>query len=411
MDDPSAPERLHVHLDPLGGLAGDMFIAALLHAFPEHEALVIAAAETVSGASCRLLPAHDHVLTGARFEARLDEADHHHHHHHAHAAWRDIRAQIEASALAPAIQERAIDIFTHLARAEARVHGIRVDDVTFHEVGAADSVADITGAAVLIEALGCASWSVSPLPLGGGRVRSQHGMLPVPAPATALLLEGFETIDDGISGERVTPTGAAILRHLGCVPRQGLGGRLARSGHGFGTRSLPGMSNVLRVLAFEPAAEPMRDTHRELAVIGFEVDDQSAEDLALGLDRLRGLPGVHDALQMPAFGKKGRMATHIQVLARPEALEAAIEACFRETTTIGLRTHLVQGRALPREITTVAVEGRPMRVKHVARPGGLTGKVEADDLRSLPGRAARERHRAQAEAMTEAGMEDETSHG
>jgi uncharacterized protein (TIGR00299 family) protein len=399
-DNEAAPERLHVHLDPLGGLAGDMFIAALLHAFPEHEAAVMMAAETVSGAPCCLLPAKDSVLTGARFKVGA-EPHHHDHRHHAHSSWRDIRVRIEASALAPGVQARAIDIFGHLAAAEARVHGIAVDAVEFHEVGAVDSIADIAGAALLIEALHGASWSVGALPLGGGLVRTQHGMLPVPAPATALLLEGFETIDDGITGERVTPTGAAILRHLGCVPRQGLNAKLARSGLGFGTRTLPGTSNVLRVLAFERASQPVQNTHRDLAVINFEVDDQSAEDLAMGLDRLRGLDGVHDTLQMPVFGKKGRMATHVQVLVRPDALEALVEACFCETTTIGLRTHLVQGRALARDSRTVSVDGVALRVKRVMRPGGRTGKVEADDLRGLPGRAAREQRRRLAEAQAE----------
>ena len=388
---------LHLHLDPLGGLAGDMFIAALLDAFPAHAGMVIAAIGAVTDTPCRLVPARDHALTGARFAV---EAEHHHHHHdhHHHVPWRDIRARIEAAALAPGIQARAIDIFAHLARAEARVHGIAVEDVEFHEVGAEDSIADIIGAAALIEALQPATWSTAPLPLGGGQVRTRHGMLPVPAPATALLLEGFETVDDGIPGERVTPTGAAILRHLMPVPRRG--GRLAGSGHGFGTRALPGMSNVLRLLAFETAPE---ETHRRLAVIGFEVDDQSAEDLAIGLDRLRAADGVHDALQMPAFGKKGRMATHVQVLARPDALESVIEACFLETATIGLRVHLVEGRALPRSMHQVSVEGAALRVKRVERPGGRTGKAEAEDLRALPGRAARERHRRAAETGAEHG--------
>lgn len=410
-DFPGAPERLgpeqslagrlHLHLDPVGGLAGDMFVASLLHAFPAHEGAVLDAIRQMVDAPCRLLPAGDGVLTGARFE--VDTHDHHnHHHHHDHASWSGIRRRIESAGLPAGVKHRAIDIFTHLAQAEARVHGIAPEEVTFHEVGAADSIADILAAAALIEAIAPASWSVSPLPLGAGLVRTQHGMLPVPAPATALLLEGFETVDDGIPGERVTPTGAAILRHLMPVPRKGLGGRLLRSGHGFGTRTLPGMSNVLRVLAFETEAAA-GETHRALAVIGFEVDDQSAEDLAIGLDRLRDLPGVHDALQMPVFGKKGRMATHVQILTRPDAVDAVIEACFRETTTIGLRTHLVDSRTLPRAIETVSAFGAALRVKRVERPGGATGKAEAEDLRALPGRAARERHRRAAEAAAEAG--------
>jgi uncharacterized protein (DUF111 family) len=277
-----------------------------------------------------------------------------------------------------------------------------------------DSLADIVAAASLIaahaDADGDASWSCAPLPLGGGRVNTAHGPLPVPAPAVALLLEGFVVIDDGIGGERVTPTGAAILRHLHAHAPPPAGARtLLGTGLGFGTRSLPGLANVLRVLVAQrrPVAPSDAPAYRELAVVSFEVDDQSPEDLAAGLERVRALRGVHDALQMPAFGKKGRMAAHIQVLAAPEALAAVVDACFRQTTTIGLRTQIVQGRTLPRHAAEVAVQGRAVRVKRVARPGGATGKAEADDLRDVAGQAERARLRQQAERMAEQDLADE----
>ena len=397
----------HVHLDPVGGVAGDMFAAALLDACPEHEAGTVAAAARVSGVHCRVLRHGDGVLTGVRFS--VDAAQPHGHEHHHHTAWRDIRPRIEAAGLPTAVERHTVGIFRLLADAEARVHGIEPEAVTFHEVGAADSIADIVAAAWLIAAMGEVSWSCGPLPLGSGRVRTAHGTMPVPAPATAILLQGFETLDDGVPGERVTPTGAAILRHLGCAAGTGrTPRRLARTGLGFGTRSLPGLSNCLRVLVFEeqPAATPAG--HRELGVIAFEVDDQSAEDLAAGLDRLRGVEGVHDVLQMPAFGKKGRMATHVQVLARPAALDVVVEACFRETTTIGLRTQIVQGVALPRRFAEVGVDGRRLTVKLVERPGGWTGKAEADDALAVPGHAARARLRRRAEEKAEAPDADES---
>lgn len=142
-------------------------------------------------------------------------------------------------------------------------------------------------------------------------------------------------------------------------------------------------------------------------MISFEVDDQSGEDLATGLERLRAMPGVHDVLQMTAFGKKSRLAVHVQVLAAPGALDDVVEACFRETTTIGLRTHLVEGRALARRFATVEVEGHSMTVKLVDRPGedgatSLTGKAEADHLRSIASHAARARLRQQAERLAAA---------
>ncbi|MDR3538525.1 MAG: LarC family nickel insertion protein [Acetobacteraceae bacterium] len=414
----------HLHLDPLGGMAGDMFVAALLDAFPDHAAAVADAATALSGVACRLEGYRDAVLTGARFDVaapaaqhhiaapaaqhRHDHdhnADHHHdhdHHDHPHTAWRDIRRLIAGSTVPPEVQRHATGIFTHLAEAEAQVHGVAVDDVAFHEVGNADSIADIVAAAWLIAAFPNATWSVGPIPLGSGRVRTAHGMLPVPAPATALLLQGLPTIDDGIPGERVTPTGAAILRHLAPAPRQGLRGSIARTGIGFGTRVLPGMSNVVRVLAFTaPHDDAVQGQHRELAVIAFEVDDQSPEDLAAGLDRLRALAGVHDVLQMPAFGKKGRMTVHVQVLARPDAAEAAMEACFRETTTIGLRLHAVQGRALKRRMHDVQVAGATLRVKSVDRPGGRTSKAEADDVLAHAGHATRARLRRTAERIAD----------
>jgi hypothetical protein len=389
----------HFHLDAMGGIAGDMFTAALLNAFPEHESAVIAAAQGVAGVPCRVVAHNDGVLAGVRFCVDPPpEPD-----HHPHAAWRDVRARLESAPLPEAVRGHAVGIFGHLAQVEARVHGLTPDEVAFHEVGAVDSLADIVAASWLIEAVGPGRWSVSPLPLGGGRVETAHGPMPVPAPATALLLEGFAMVDDGIAGERVTPTGAAILRYLGCGARPRAPGRLGRSGIGFGTRRLNGLSNVLRVLAFDDAADDPAVPHRQLAVIGFEVDDQSAEDLALGLDRVRTLPDVHDVLQMPAFGKKGRLVTHVQVLARPEAAEAVAQACFSETTTIGLRINLVQGRALAREGREVAVAERQLRVKVVDRLGGRTGKAEADDVRDVTGHAARTRLRRRAELLAESG--------
>ena len=392
----------HIHLHPLGGAAGDMFVACLLDAFPEHRAAAIAAAESLAHVGCRLLSHEDGTLTGSRFA--VEDAPHGGSHGHSHAHWRSIRARLEDSTLAPAVRAHAVGIFAALAEAEGRVHGVPADAVTFHEVGAADSIADIVAAAAVIEAVGPARWSVASLPLGGGTVQAAHGTMPVPAPATALLLEGFPMHDDGIAGERVTPTGAAILRYLGCGAAAPVRSTLRRSGYGFGTRRLPGVPNCLRALVFEEAAAVGASGHRELAVIGFEVDDQSGEDLATGLDRLRAVPGVHDVLQMAAFGKKGRLAVHVQVLAAPDALDAAVEACFRETTTIGLRTYLVEGRALPRRFATVAVEGQETAVKLVERPGEdggvvVTGKAEADHLRPVASHAARTRLRREAEQL------------
>ena len=402
----------HIHLDPLGGAAGDMFVAAMLACFPEHREDAIGAAQRLAGVACRLVEHDDGILTGSRFE--VDAPDPHHDHgrgcghghdhghDRGHVHWRELHARLAGSELPQPVRVQAIGIFSILAEAEARVHGVAADEVMFHEVGAADSVADIVAAAWLIVGVGAASWSVASLPIGSGWIRTAHGTMPVPAPATALLLEGAAMHDDGVPGERVTPTGAAILRHLDCFASARPPGVLRRSGLGFGTRRLPGMSNCLRVLVFETGASAPVGEHRELAVITFEVDDQSGEELGAGLERVRAAAGVHDVIQMAAYGKKGRLATHVQVLARPDALDAVIGLCFEETATIGLRTQLVQARALPRRLVEVPVQGQAVRVKLVERPGGVSGKAEADDVLGLAGQAPRKRLRRAAEAEAEA---------
>jgi uncharacterized protein (DUF111 family) len=164
--------------------------------------------------------------------------------------------------------------------------------------------------------------------------------------------------------------------------------RLLRSGYGFGTKVFRGLSNVLRVLVFENvSAEAGTD---RVAVIAFEVDDQSPEDLAIALDHLRAHPAVLDVLQVPAFGKKGRMTAHIQVLAQPEGVDQIIDACFDETATLGLRCQIVERRLLERRQETVEAGGRRLRVKLAQRPGFTTAKVESDDLLNVRGgRAAR----------------------
>lgn len=445
---------MHIHLDPVGGVAGDMFAATLLDAFPERgEALAAELADSRLHeiVTVRSEPFTDGVLRGRRFHTtpasggaqgrgpgyvhhhdhgthphphtgtsqegggrRTGAAgDHHghengdgHHEHphdhgHPHRRFADIRAWLGESGLAGPVAERAAAIFTVLAEAEAEVHGIPVEDVTFHEVGAWDSIADVVCAAWLIDSLAPASWSSAPLPLGGGLVRTAHGMLPVPAPATALLLRGFPSRHDGVEGERVTPTGAAILRHLEpAFDLAGLEGRIARTGHGFGTRRLPGMSNVLRALILDRAEGSVAWREETIGICSFEVDDQTAEDLAVGLDRLRAADGVLDVIQAPAFGKKGRMVASVRVLARPGARERVIERCFAETATLGVRWETVRRAALEREAAVADVAGEPVRIKRTRRAGGgVTIKAEMDDVASADGgRAGREERRRQAES-------------
>ena len=456
---------MHIHLDPVGGVAGDMFAAALLDAFSERaEALAAGLAE------CRLHeivrvrsePFTDGILRGRRLHTapasgggsdRGAGRTHHaggagpgssrggegnpggghahepgpepgrhlggHPHagaggsghagsgdpgvHHPHRRFAEIREWLRESGLSGPVAERATAIFSVLAEAEAEVHGIAVEDATFHEVGAWDSIADVVCAAWLIDSLEPVTWSCAPLPLGGGQVRTAHGRLPVPAPATALLLRGFPTFHDGVDGERVTPTGAAILRHLDpAFDPAGRSGRIARTGHGFGSRRLPGMSNVLRVLVLDPARGGGAWREEAIGVCSFEVDDQTPEDLAVGLDRLRATDGVLDVVQTPSFGKKGRMVASVRVLARPGARERVIERCFAETATLGVRWQSVRRAALEREEAVADVAGEPIRIKRTHRAGGeVTVKAEMDDVANANadgGRTGREERRRRAES-------------
>lgn len=376
----------HIRFEPIGGVAGDMLVGALLDAFPDAWPAVSQAVEvaTRGEAKATLEPWRDHTLAGKRFEVATAVA------RHEHRRLREIEALLGEAAISPAIRDHAAGIFRVLAEAEGRVHGIEPGEVTFHEVGALDSIADIVAAAALIDHLRGASYSISPLPLGSGRVETAHGTLPVPAPAVVELLRDFVVHDDGIAGERVTPTGAAILKYLAPTCEAPPKGRLVGGGLGFGTRRLPRISNVLRVLVLEPTAGSGDVIWRseQVALIAFEVDDQSPEDLALALDRLRAVEGVLDVLQAPVMMKKGRIGATVQVLATPESETRVIAACFDETTTIGLRHSLIERAVLPRRLTKQAENGP--RLKIVQRPGGRrTAKAESDDLAVLRGQKSR----------------------
>ena len=362
----------HIHLDPVGGIAGDMFIAAILDGRPDlasHLENVLASLQLKQTLHIEQIAHTNGVLTGSRYSIREDEKSHHHHND-----FKQIRTLIQSSGLSTEVKVRAINIFEHLARAEARVHGTSFDEVSFHEVGALDSIVDIVFAAFLIEKLGPCSWSVGAVPMGAGRTMSQHGIIPLPAPATLLLLEDLPVFDDGVKGERVTPTGAAILKHL-APSRSGpiSSMRLSCSGTGFGTAELSGLPNILRAIFFEPHE---KETADRVTVFNFEIDDQTAEDLAVGLENLRTIEGVLDVTVSSVVGKKGRQANHVQLLGEPGAKQRIFDACFAQTTTLGIRHHAVERRILERQQVRIGDVG----VKIANRPSGPTAKAEMADL-------------------------------
>jgi len=210
-------------------------------------------------------------------------------------------------------------------------------------------------------------------------------MLPVPAPATAALLTGFSWRDDGVGGERVTPTGAAILRHLigpngggpsgsGASPT----GRLVSTGCGAGTRTLPGLPNVVRALVF--AAEQGHPGREQVTILSFEIDDMTGEEIAVAADRLRSVEGVLDLTTGQVQGKKARVMQSFRLLVRPDRTDAVIEGCFLETSTIGLRVAEEQRVVLPRLLARAKADGVEIGVKTVERGGGTSTKAESDDL-------------------------------
>ncbi len=420
----------HIHLDAVGGIAGDMFVAALLDAFPDLRDRVLADAQAVlpTGYEGQLREARSGVLRGLGFGlagvatgrghhgddgdghggdhhggeghhgagfagADHHSADHHstdhpsndhhsadHHHDHGAGSFPDMVERIRQAGLADGSAEQAVAILTLIARVEAEIHQVPIEAVHFHEIADWDSLLDVVAAGSIAAALPGTQWTVSPLPRGGGLVRTQHGLLPVPAPATAALLTGFAWRDDGVGGERVTPTGAAILRHLVGPDGGGSGpaGRLVATGTGTGTRTLPGIPNVLRALVFEAA--PLTAPHEDITILGFEIDDMTGEEVAVAADRLRSVAGVLDLTIGQLQGKKGRVMQSFRLLVQPDHADAAIARCFQETSTIGLRVAQEQRVVLPRRLGRTAADGIAIGIKTVERSGGPSTKAESDDL-------------------------------
>ncbi len=412
-----APASLAIHLDLIGGIAGDMFIAALVDALPALEAPILrelacvqprgASAATftlasTAGLRARRFEAASYVSAAPATALRLRGAT-------AAApgtAYPVLRRELESAALTDGTRRHALALLQLLGDAEAAVHGTSLDDVHFHELADWDSRMDLVAAGCIAAQLEGAHWSASPLPLGGGTVQTAHGALPLPPPATSALLVGYAWHDDGVPGERVTPTGAAILRHLvqpqACGgPRSG--GRLLAVGSGAGTRVLPERPNLLRALVM--AQDVDAGAHQDPAVrasdavtiLEFDVDDMTGEEIGLATDRLRALPGTLDVSIGNRFGKKGRPVADFRVLTRCDAADAIARACFQETTTLGLRVREERRQVLARQDVSAAVDGGALRVKVATRPGGnLTAKAEHDDVADAQGLRTRRDARAAA---------------
>jgi uncharacterized protein (TIGR00299 family) protein len=303
---------------------------------------------------------------------------------------------LEKSELAPAVRERAAAIFRKLGEAEARVHDVPLEKIHFHEVGAVDAIVDIVGSCIGFHALGIEKFACSPLNVGGGTAKMAHGVLPVPAPATANLLQGRPTYSNGVQKELVTPTGAAIVATLcdafGPQPAMSVGA----IGYGAGTADLEGQPNVLRIMVGEevgvgkveeksaqPGLAVPLGFDEEIAVVEANLDDMNPQIYGYFLEKALGA-GALDVYTAPVQMKKNRPGTLLTVLCKPQDTNSLMTLIFAETTTFGVRTYRAQRRVLPREWVNVGTEFGDVRIK-VSRVNGRILHVapEFEDCRKL----------------------------
>jgi uncharacterized protein (TIGR00299 family) protein len=317
---------------------------------------------------------HDHAH---EHDGHADEAQEHHthaaehaHQSHDHAPHRSLSTIlkiIQAAPIKDSAKQRSARAFQLLGEAEAAIHSIPIEKVHFHEVGAVDTIVDIVCAAAGCDALGVDRWMASPLNVGSGTVKCAHGTLPVPAPATLALLGDAPVYAAGAPMERVTPTGAAVLRMLdvmyGTLPAMSVKAR----GYGAGGRDTPGEPNLLRLLVGE--AEEKTETTEPIAVIETVIDDATPQLLAY-VSELLMEAGAWDVYRAPVQMKKGRTGVQITVLASPEAMPALRDLLLRETTTIGLRWRMENKVALAREFVDVDTEWGKVRIKVARWPTG-----------------------------------------
>lgn len=393
-------------LDPVAGISGDMVLGALVSAGAGEEWLrsiparlgfpgVTVEAERVDrgGVSCLKVNVR---LPDGRMEhptrphdPPTDEDDQAHDDNHGpHRHIGDLIAIIERAPVSDWVRERAVRAFRLLGEAEGRVHGLPAEDVALHEVGATDALVDIVGAIEGFERLGITRIHNRPVAVGAGWVRAAHGVIPVPAPATAILLEGVDIGPNGpVTGEATTPTGAVLLRVLsaGAPPERW---RAVQAGAwGAGGRNPAGYSNALRLIVAEPAPEA-----GEVVLLSTDLDDLSPEYL----DPLREAlfaAGALDVQMWSTQSKKGRTGFRLETMASPGVAEAVTHALFRHSTTAGLRRQTVERVTLARrELQVDAGDGTRVRVKVLDAPDGPRVKPEYDDVAAVARRTGRPAH-------------------
>jgi len=381
------------------GAAGDMLMAALLelHGDPEGFLARLNAAGvpgvTVSAGpsvKCGVAGTHVKVMIGGR-EEEPAEAEHEHHghehehehehaHEHAHSDYHGIGHLIERLNVSGGVKAHALEVYRLIAEAESRVHGTTVEQIHFHEVGELDAVADIVGVCMLMEELAPEAVAASPVNTGSGFVRCAHGILPVPAPATAAILRGMPIYNDQIAGELCTPTGAALLKHFaggfGRMPVMAV----SKIGYGMGSKDFE-RANCVRAYIGEAEREA-----EEVAELVCNLDDMTPEAVAFAAQLLLD-EGAVDVYTTAIGMKKGRMGVSFTCMCRSGEREKMLSLIFKHTSTLGIREYTSRRYALPREETTVQTRYGAVRVKTARVPGGEKSKPEYEDAAKI----ARER--------------------
>ena len=387
------------YLDCVGGLAGDMLLAALLDAGGDVERLRTVPAQLgISGVEITVERVERQGI-GA-LHVTIEAPD-----DHAHRDYREIRALVEKADLPPRARSRALDAFGRLAEAEGRVHGVPPDDVHFHELGALDTLIDVCGAFVLFDDLDVARVECSPLPFARGLTRAAHGVLPLPPPAVLGLLEGAPLVGVDTEAELVTPTGAAIaavaVEAWGPLPPL----VLERVGYGAGTADFSDRPNIVRVVlgSAQPGSDPTGLTpFGEVVLLETNLDDLSPELVPDAVERCFAA-GALDVWTVPAQMKKGRPGIVLSALTRPGAESEVARAMLEETSALGVRVARLSRYELEREERVVEVAGGRVRIK----VGLLDGRVvnlapEHDDCAELARATGRAVKSIWAEALARA---------
>ena len=361
--------------DPVTGASGDMILGALLDVGADVDrvrtAVKSAGVEGFEIAFSRTVPEGQHIRYG-RCEITTEEQSSHRH-------LSDIYDIIGRADVPERARRRALTIFRRLAEAEAAVHGIGIDEVHFHEVGAVDTIVDVLGTCIALEDLEVERVYNSGFKIGTGMISCSHGDLPLPAPATAKLIEGHPVTRLDIDAELTTPTGAAILTTLSDGAWHGMRTRLVRCGTGRGSRTLGSRPNILRAYLAEDEAAA-----ESAAVLECEVDDQTAEVSAI-LARQLLKNGALDVSLTPVTMKKGRPGTRITVIAREGKTPDLTNLLLRESTTAGVRVHRPERYVLPRTHVSAETPWGTVKAKRIERPDGVEIVAEADACEELAG--------------------------